>query len=135
MRQRWALHAMLLGLVGLASVGARPWGGVRAADWASPGPMGRWDYTAEDTLAALDSASARTRCVIGYETGWSWSPNLVGQAGELGAAQLHPRGLLSAFYAAGYSDPWNPYQAVEYADRMIADGYGSHWSPILLGYC
>lgn len=117
MNWRRARHAAILALLGLATLGAR------------------WDYTADDTLAALQSASARTECVIGYETGWSWSPNLVGRAGEIGAAQLHPRGRLADFYARGYSDPWNPYEAVAYADAEIRAGRGSAWSPILLGYC
>lgn len=118
MRGRLKRHAALLALLGLATLGAR------------------WDYDANDTLAALETASARTACVIGYETGFSYSPNLVGAAGEVGAAQLLPYGgLLSDFYAKGYTDPWNPYEAVEYADRMIEAGYGSNWTPILWGYC
>lgn len=115
--RRWALHLGVLALVALASVGAR------------------WDYTAADTLAALEGAGSRTRCVIGYETGWSWSPNEVGRAGEIGAAQLYRYGLLPDFYARGYSDPWNPYEAVAYADAMIAAGQGRNWSPILRGLC
>jgi hypothetical protein len=95
----------------------------------------RWDYTADDTLIALDAASSRARCVVGYETGWTFDPNLVGRAGEQGAAQLHPRGKLPEFYAAGYTDPWSPYQAVEYLDAEIAAGHGSAWTPILYGYC
>ena len=73
-RHRVTRHLALLGLLALGSMGAR------------------WDYSSADTPAALDAASERTRCVIGYETGWTWSPNLVGLACVVLLFLMGPRG-------------------------------------------
>jgi hypothetical protein len=55
-------------------------------------------------------------------------PEAVGAAGELGLMQLHPRGLLPAFYRMGFDDPWSVYQQADFAAWAIANGYARHWS-------
>ncbi len=55
-------------------------------------------------------------------------PYAVGAAGELGLLQLHPRGLLPAFYRMGFDDPWSVYQQADFAAWAIANGYARHWS-------
>ena len=96
-------------------------------------------YTTWDTARALDQVEAaygngeRLRCIVWHES--TNDPYAVGAQGEMGVAQLHPGGLLGAFYAAGYDDPWSPYQAVEFLASALAQGLGSHWSPVLRGLC
>lgn len=92
-------------------------------------------YTADDTLAAIDEASSEigvsaallTR-VVRCETGGTFNPYTVGRQGELGAAQLHPRGLLPTFYAWGYADPFSPYQSVRFLAQEITYGHLRAWS-------
>lgn len=55
-------------------------------------------------------------------------PGAVGRAGELGLFQLHPAGLLPAFYRLGYDDPWSVWQQGDFAARMFAGGMARHWS-------
>ncbi len=93
-------------------------------------------FTPQDTLDALGGVSARTGCVIRYEVGGvGFNPYAIGRAGEQGAAQLHPQGRLGDFYRKGYTDPFDPYQAVAYLDAELAAGRGSAWSPISRGLC
>lgn len=93
-------------------------------------------FTPQDTLDALTTASARTGCVVRYEVGGvGWNPYAIGRAGEQGAAQLHPQGRLGDFYRKGYTDPFDPYQAVAYLDGELAAGRGGAWSPISRGLC
>lgn len=93
----------------------------------------RGQYTVDDGYAAMEGRSARARCIVHYES--RFDPNAVGQAGEVGLAQLHPYGKLPEFYALGYSDPWNPYQQAEYLEWALAQGQAFHWSPVLRGLC
>lgn len=87
-------------------------------------------FTPADTLEAIEQASAnsgvpasRLRRIIRCETGGTYNPYARGRAGELGAAQLHPRGELRRFYAVGYTNPYNPYDAAHFlADRILAGG-------------
>lgn len=46
----------------------------------------------------------------------------LGLALEIGAVQLHPQGLLPAFYAQGYDNPRNFQQSVRFLARMVARG-------------
>jgi hypothetical protein len=92
-------------------------------------------YTAADTISAIDAVSegtgvswSRLYRVIGCETGWTFSPNVVGRQGEKGPAQLHPRGELPNFYAWGYSNPYDPYQAVQFLAERILQGGAKAWS-------
>jgi hypothetical protein len=89
-------------------------------------------YTATDTLIAIDQYSAEFHvphdwllALISCETGGTFDPYSVGKQGELGAAQLHPRGELVRFYAWGYLDPYSPYQAIRFAAQEY--GYGRAW--------
>lgn len=92
-------------------------------------------YTVDDVHAALEGASARAACIVRYETGSTYNPYAYGAQGEQGVAQLHPRGLLRDFYAQGYIDPYNPYEAVAYLDAALARGMSTHWSPVLRELC
>jgi soluble lytic murein transglycosylase-like protein len=92
-------------------------------------------FTADDTIAAIDQASAETGVswswlyrVVGCETGHSFNPYAVGRQGERGAAQLHPRGKLPQFYQLGYDDPYDPYQAVRFMAYRFAAGQAGAWS-------
>ena len=92
-------------------------------------------YTADDTLTALETASPRARCIVRAETGGTFNPHAVGRQGELGVAQLHPAGELRTFFRYGYGDPFDPYQAVEFLERRLAEGGARAWSPVLSGMC
>jgi hypothetical protein len=91
-------------------------------------------YTSEDTLNAIAEASAE----IGVDYDWlyrvvrcedpTFDPYAVGRQGELGPAQLHPRGLLPKFYALGYLDPHSPYQALRFMAQEFSYGRSYAWS-------
>jgi hypothetical protein len=91
-------------------------------------------YTADDTVAAIDEASAE----IGVSRAWLYrtvdcettglDPYSIGRQGELGAAQLHPRGLLPKFYAVGYLDPFSPYQAIRFMAQEFKAGRSGAWT-------
>ena len=79
--------------------------------------------------AVLDRLGPWAYGVIECETGgWLaaviWGP-ATGAAGEIGLGQLHPRGKLPAFYAAGYTDPWDPYQQIDYLAFALPDDPGA----------
>lgn len=93
------------------------------------------EYTPADTLAAIEEASINSgvsytwlRRIVACETGQTFRNDLVGRQGEIGAVQLHPRGLLPAFYAAGYTNPRNPQDAVHFLADQILLGRSRHWS-------
>ena len=92
-------------------------------------------YDADDTLAAIDQASAdtgvsraRLYAIVRCETGGTFSPNAVGRLGEIGAAQLYRKGELPNFYARGYDNPWNPYQAVDFLANRLLEGGARAWT-------
>jgi hypothetical protein len=102
---------------------------------AAPARAQEAPYTPEDTLAAIDQASdeigvpaAVLYHIVRCETGGRFDPYSVGRQGELGAAQLHPRGLLPTFYAWGYDDPFSPWQSVRFLAQQITYGRASQWS-------
>jgi hypothetical protein len=66
-------------------------------------------------------------CIVRLESD-NLDPYSVGRAGELGVAQLHPRGKLPEFYAFGYDNPFSPYQAMDYLDEALARGEGPAWT-------
>lgn len=92
-------------------------------------------WTADDTFSALNGASPMAQCIVRYEVGGvGWDPHVVGRAGELGVAQLHPGGALPRFvrWAEGqglYADPFNPHLAVAFMEAEIAAGLGAQWTP------
>ena len=92
-------------------------------------------YTADDTLEAISETS--TSSGVGYwrlwnivdcETAHTFSPNAIGRAGEIGAVQLHPRGELPRFYAYGFDNPWDPYQAVAFLAQRLIEGGARAWT-------
>jgi len=92
-------------------------------------------FTADDTFAAIEEASAETGVsytwiarIVRCETGGTFNPYSVGRQGELGAVQLHPRGLLPVFFSYGYDDPYNPYQAVRFLAQRLNAGGARAWS-------
>lgn len=117
MRPSWALHALVLGVVGLSCVGAR------------------WDYTADDTRDALEGAPYMVRCIVALES--SFDPNAVGAAGEQGVAQILPSwnggGQWDEFFGGDWTDvppeersTWNPWQSVAFLEAYGAEhGYGA----------
>lgn len=93
------------------------------------------EYTTDDTYAALDEVSAEFPVsyrylynVVGCETGWTFSPNVIGRQGEIGPVQLHPRGELTRFFEWGYLDPRSPYQSIRFLAQRILQGGASAWS-------
>jgi hypothetical protein len=92
-------------------------------------------YTTSDTLAAIEQASLEigvpttllTR-IVRCETGGTLDPYSVGRQGELGVAQLHPRGELRRFYAWQYTDPFSPYQSIRFLAQEITYGRVGLWS-------
>lgn len=99
-------------------------------------PAGAHPYTAEDTRAAVYAAAAETGVsaawlyrVVKCETAHTWNPYSVGDGGlSEGAAQLHLYGLRSTFYRWGFTDHWNPYQAVSFMAHAFKAGLAYLWS-------
>jgi hypothetical protein len=59
----------------------------------------------------------------------SLDPNAVGDRGtSYGLFQLHRGGLLHDFYADGYTDPFDPWQASDFTAAAVAAGEGGAWS-------
>jgi len=100
---------------------------------AAPSPTHADGWTVGDTYAAIDEHSALAACIVRVETGGTYDPYSVGRQGELGVAQLHPRGELTTFYSLGYDDPFSPYQAMHCLDWALAHGRGHYWSSFY--YC
>ena len=92
-------------------------------------------WTRQDVREAAATASPRVACTIGVETGQTYEPYSYGRAGELGPGQLHPRGKLPEFYAAGFTDPFDPWATVAFMEMEFARGNARAWSPVLLGMC
>ena len=101
------------------------------------------EWTAEHTLHAIEINSEvhsiayeSLVCIVGYETGWTFNPYAIGDGGKShGVAQLHEKGLLPLFYRWGYSNPYNPYEAVDFLGAAINHGYKWNWTPVLYGLC
>ena len=92
-------------------------------------------YTSDDTLAAIDEASATSGVshawlysIVRCETGGTFNPYAIGKLGEKGAAQLASFGELPRFYAYGYNDPFSPYQAVGFLAIRLNEGGRRAWS-------
>jgi hypothetical protein len=79
-----------------------------------------------ERAAAHGQSGARLERVARCES--SLNPAAVGRAGELGLFQLHPRGELRTFYARGYSDPHNVWEAADFAATRFAEGGARAWS-------
>lgn len=73
----------------------------------------------EKTLRC-ESINFRWAVIIGEQTG---------PAGELGIAQLHPRGLLPLYYQLGYESPFSILQSVDFMAWAFSKGMAfDHWS-------
>lgn len=114
--RRAALHALVLGLLLASSVGS-----------------GR----AQSTESELAPVVAEAASHYGISAAWMsrivtcesrWDVYAIGAAGELGLVQLHPRGLLSLFRRVGYTDPFDPSQAIWFLGWALSQGMASHWS-------
>lgn len=56
-------------------------------------------------------------------------PHAVGDGGQsVGLAQLHARGLRPLFHQRGFTDPFDPYQAIEFAAWAFSQGLAGHWT-------
>lgn len=66
--------------------------------------------------------------LAGCETGWTWDQRVIGKQGELGPFQLHPKGKLRHFYASGYTDPFDWFEAGDYTAWQLSLGGGRAWS-------
>jgi len=80
----------------------------------------------EERAAYRRASAGWMRAIIQCES--RWNVYAVGSAGELGLVQLHPRGLLPEFYQLGYSDPFDPSEAIDYLAWALVHGRASHWS-------
>jgi hypothetical protein len=86
-------------------------------------------WTSDDVFASMAAHSDVAACVVRYEIGGTgFDPYARGSAGELGPAQLLPGGQLDVFMARGYSDPFSPWQSLDFLDDAIARGEGRYWS-------
>jgi hypothetical protein len=93
-------------------------------------------YTTEDTYQAIAAAAAdtgvaasRLHRMVACETGGTYDPHSIGDRGtSFGAVQLHRGGELGRFYALGYTDPFNPYESLDFLARAILDGRASAWT-------
>lgn len=88
--------------------------------------------------AAYDRASPRAQCILRVESHLlepGARADIRGKLGEKGIAQLAPFGLEPDFYRQGYTDPDDPYQAVDYLDAALARGLARNWSGVVLGIC
>lgn len=93
-------------------------------------------FTPEDSLAALVNASPLLRCAVDVEVaGVGYDPYAEGKEGELGIGQLHPKGKLITFYKNGYTNPFDPYQVVDFMGEQFALGDANHWAGVRDGYC
>lgn len=120
--RRWLLHGLIFGAA-LLVAGARP---ASAAEFSAGDVFAAIDSASESTGVARSSIDRVVRC----ETGGTYDPYAKGDHGtSFGAVQLHQGGgELYRFYAAGYADPFNPYEAVQFLAEEINAGRGSAWS-------
>lgn len=92
-------------------------------------------FGVDDVHEAISEAAANRgvsaaylSAIIRCETGGTFNPYSRGRAGELGPVQLKPGGMLPIFYAWGYDDPDDPYQAVDFLANQILLGNAHYWS-------
>jgi hypothetical protein len=69
-----------------------------------------WEWKLEETV----------HCESGHFSMAVITGKRLGLQGEIGAVQLHPRGLLPVFYRMGYSNPLSFTQSVYFLAEMVA---------------
>ena len=83
----------------------------------------RWEYAWE--VARCESDDFAPDVIYG--------PRL-GAGGEKGIFQLHPRGVLPVFLAAGFTNPFDPYEQITFvAAYTLENGWGA-WTCATLNY-
>ena len=87
-------------------------------------------FTRDDTLQAIQDASDNTGVsywwiynTVACETGHTFNPYARGRLGEMGAAQLYPRGNAIGVFYRYYSDPNNPYEAIQFLAEALRGDY------------
>lgn len=93
--------------------------------------MAQETFTVDDTRQALNGKSLMTQRIIYCESRYDpYARN--SRSGAIGAAQLLPgaHNGLAIFYSFGYTDPYNPWEAVDFVEEVIQRGmvqsqYGS----------
>ncbi len=86
-----------------------------------------------------DGAGWRSLLGESFGAGWEYAwevancesrmdERAVGQAGELGLFQLHPAGLLPAFYAVGYDDAFSAPQQIAFVAAYTAENGWWAWT-------
>ncbi len=101
------------------------------------GAQQAYGQTPDEVVGIIHEAAARhgvsgawlvevARC----ETrGQPFHPQAVGDGGtSFGIFQLHRGGELGTFYARGFSDPFNVWEAAEFAAQRFAEGAARAWS-------
>lgn len=91
-------------------------------------------FTSEDIVDAFKSASLLVQCAIRVETP-SLNPYTIGKEFELGPGQFHRKGKLARFYQDGYTNPFDPYQVVEFMGYQFKLGDANHWAGVRDGKC
>lgn len=81
--------------------------------------------TIRDRAAAHDVSGEAMVALATCET--QLDPNQVGDQGELGVFQLHPRGELIHFYELGYTDPRNTWESADYVALVISTRGAGPW--------
>ena len=82
--------------------------------------------TIQDAAARHGVSGARLVQVARCES--RLDASAVGRAGERGGFQLHPQGELRTFYARGFTDPTNWWEAAEFTAQRFAEGAARAWS-------
>ena len=113
MTRRLLLHALVLGLIAATTTTAQ----------AGPPDL---EQIVRERAAAHAVDGDYLASVAGCES--RWDVYAVGARGELGLFQLAPWGELRRFYAEGYADPFNAWEASDFAARRFAAGGSSAWS-------
>lgn len=120
---RLALHTALLATVALATQPSRT-----TAHGAPPeiadviyAAAAEYGVSGDELFRVIHCESAHFRPDVMY------GPTR-GAAGEIGAAQLHPAGLLRTFFSVGFDDPWDPSQSIYFAAWGFAHGLRGHWN-------
>ena len=140
MRPLGLLAALLLGIALAPTVWAADPSEIQDRNlpeyvFSEPEPERRW--TPEDVRAAQRSSSPVVAWIIETEVGGvGHDPYAVGRAGELGCAQLHPRGLLDEYLRwSGGADPMDCYTAARFVEHTVAQGRGCNWTAYKWRYC